>query len=1371
MAELKDIALDKEIAEIRLLPGLFLVIIWGVALLPHQPTDVRFNLELLGWMTVVTLVLSALSFLSFFRHDNWRRNLVTVYQAIMLPLAAAELLSHRYHPMFLLIYLFMVSLMAFIGRYSRTRLMLFLVVATLIVVWHPFIEELQIQDFQVWQTALVLTFVWNACILAINIQVRDRQLLQTQSYLKTIEHSSQQQRAYAQQLYLERLHLQNIVDNVDVFIALVDKAGIIIQINQPFLDYIAAHGVSPDVIGKPIASLAANAERRNIVVSSIEAALQGQVTTGELYNDQVDKYLVWRYCPIKDNATGEIYGVGIYYRDITETYRAQQELRYSSRQLKAILDSIDQNVYLTDRHGRMINANKWAAEGRFGFKPAPPKGQLLLDNIEGEENRENYLRHHAEALQGKTIAVDFQMTSSKLWVQVKYMPAYGQDGLIFGVIVSVADISARKRNEDILLYALKKNKSAREQLKEREIMYRQLLDASPDQIALKDADSNYLWKNSRFREFYGEQPQTDPEAQAKARAEDLVVISKEAPLVYEHWERNQHGEDHLLRTIKAPIRGTGGKIEKIAVFSTDITEQNERIKTLEELLKAYQELSEQEQAKERALSESQATIQLLAENTSELIALSHANGYLKYVSPSWKKLTGFAPEEMMGRPLADFFHPDDLQRIQQIAENIRQNDSDYTVKHRIRHRNGRYIWLETIWKYIFDQRGTIIGIQTSSRDITERIAAEQAMQALFLRYQTLFNASYDAILILRVNPTDASDLTVVEANAAAHELLGYTTDELRAIDVLAMEHKISWAELRRRMKTLISRREILLETRVRKKNGEMVWVEIAVVPFQIDNEEYLQFTIRDISSRKQAEEAMKAKAVAEKSLEFKSTFLAKMSHEIRTPMNGLQGMTYMLLATPLDERQKKIVESIQHSTKGLLAILNDILDLSKLEAGKLTLDLAPMDLRRCIAEVHDLFSAVALEKNLLLNYVFAENIPAIIISDYNRLRQVINNLVSNAIKFTHQGAVTIIAELVEAADTHDLLKITVRDTGIGIHTDSFEHLFEKFYQGEAARGMGTGLGLAICKELVQLLGGEIGLKSTPKKGSSFWFTFKALRAPNELSQLPSPTVHYTYRAISAVHVLLAEDVPVNQEVAKWMLEEIGIQVTVADNGLIAYEQARNHRFDLILMDVNMPVMDGVTATGHIKAVLNPSPPIVGMSAHAMSGDADLFMAKGMDAYLTKPVTPEALYEILYRFLPDKIERHSVVEVSSPPEPKVTEAPLMSIAVVNHIKKLAGKNTGMLRGLLESFILDIGQSRQKIAATHAQASYAEMTKELHTLKGLCGTIGASRLFEYVNALYAQANDAPHSVTVEQLAQLFQLIEATAEVVQKEYLVNL
>lgn len=484
------------------------------------------------------------------------------------------------------------------------------------------------------------------------------------------------------------------------------------------------------------------------------------------------------------------------------------------------------------------------------------------------------------------------------------MPAYDEEGNIFGVIITIADITRRKHSEEILLYAIQRNKTAREEIKKREIMYRQLLDASPDQIALKDIHGNYLWVNKQFFHFYGNDWQARQQEQTAEDSWDRTVVETKEAVSYQSWERNHSGEEHLLHVIRAPIFSSNGKVEQIAVFATDITKENERIQTLQQLIESYQELSLQERTKAKQLAESQAILKLLAENTTELITLAKADGRMVYVSPSVKRLLGFSPEEMMDRTLTEFFHFDDLQNLQQTSEDAPVEER--ILQHRLRNRGGEYIWFETIWKYIYDEQKKVSGVQTSSRNISDRIAAKLALQALATRYQTLFKSSYDAVLILKPSPNRRIRFRVIEANAAAEELLGYTVKELQSIDITQLEEELSWKQLRQRVKLFAAQKEFLQQTRIRRKDGSLIWVEITVISFYAEEEEYFQLTIRDISVRKQAEEAIKAKEIAEKALEFKTNFLAKMSHEIRTPMNGLQGMVLMLLSTQSINTSEKL---------------------------------------------------------------------------------------------------------------------------------------------------------------------------------------------------------------------------------------------------------------------------------------------------------------------------------------------------------------------------------------------------------------------------------------------------------------------------------
>jgi signal transduction histidine kinase/ActR/RegA family two-component response regulator len=404
------------------------------------------------------------------------------------------------------------------------------------------------------------------------------------------------------------------------------------------------------------------------------------------------------------------------------------------------------------------------------------------------------------------------------------------------------------------------------------------------------------------------------------------------------------------------------------------------------------------------------------------------------------------------------------------------------------------------------------------------------------------------------------------------------------------------------------------------------------------DDEMLNYLLETESSRQSLEryafelnrqvgESAKATRQAEMTAQGKSDFLAMMSHEMRTPLNGIIGMTGLLESKNLDDRQRECVEVLRRSGETLLAIIDDVLDFSKIEAGRLTLESADFDPARAILDAIQIVERSAVAKSLTLSTHLDPALPAMVSGDVMRLRQVLLNLLSNAIKFTSEGEIVVRGELRLAASDGYELYFSVTDGGIGISEEQQARLFQPFSQANVSTARmfgGTGLGLAICKRLAGLMGGNIGVESRPAQGSCFWFTIRVGAAAPEPLRLV--TKSGTTGPATGFRLLLVEDNPINQKVARLVLDKLGYQVDVANNGFEALDAVDSVRYDLILMDCIMPEMDGFEATRRLRSAGGHAAevPIIAMTANAFEDDRKACLAAGMNDFLSKPVRQSEL---------------------------------------------------------------------------------------------------------------------------------------------------
>lgn len=426
-----------------------------------------------------------------------------------------------------------------------------------------------------------------------------------------------------------------------------------------------------------------------------------------------------------------------------------------------------------------------------------------------------------------------------------------------------------------------------------------------------------------------------------------------------------------------------------------------------------------------------------------------------------------------------------------------------------------------------------------------------------------------------------------------------------------------------------------------RNDGSRFWTEVLAFPLMSANGELVEIlgVTRDISQRRQYEDSLReARQMAEKSNAAKTEFLAHISHEIRTPMSAILASTELALSTSLTPQQRTLLQKSKSAGRLLLGIINDILDLSKLEHGKLVLHSAPLDVNEVLQQVGDLVSDSCARKGLHYSAEIAPGVMTLRLGDAQRLAQALLNLVSNAVKFTERGHVRVTVSGVEGDDSGERLRFEVQDTGAGLSPELQAKVFEGFVQGDNEQTRfhgGTGLGLSICKSLAQLMNGDVGVLSQEGVGSTFWFTVQLPCAPEGL-RMPSGDVSASElpRLAHGLHVLLVEDNVSMRDVLRQLLELAGARVDTAENGQVAVERVKSTRYDLVLMDMQMPVLGGLEATQIIRQ--DPALqdlPIVALTAGGFNEDRDRFYAAGVNDYLTKPFEYKDLIAALERNLP------------------------------------------------------------------------------------------------------------------------------------------
>jgi PAS domain S-box-containing protein len=1073
-----------------------------------------------------------------------------------------------------------------------------------------------------------------------------------------------------QELEKEKAYLEQFFQSAQEAIVISDKQGCIIRINPEFTKIFGY--TSEETQDRMIYDLISPPDDHDQAKTYAQNAAKGEKVAFEAIRRHKTGNLLNVSCFVSPiSIDGQHVANYAVYRDITAKKQSEEALKTEKAYFQQLFEAAQEGVVMTDLNHNVIFINS-SFTRVFGYSLPEATGHSIDELVAPPGTLQDAANISKRVTDGKKIS--FEALRKRKDHTLIYVACVATpieiDGKQVGNYAAYRDITAQKKSEE----ALKTEKA----------YFQQLFESAQDAIVMSDMEHKIIFSNNAFMNVFGYSPdetvgRTIDElvapSESRQAAADITkqVRDEKKSIAFEGIRQRKDGRLIHISCVVNPI-----KIDDKPVGHYGV----------------YRDITEQRQAEE-ALQREQAYLKQLFERSPVAIVMLDKDDRVYHLNEEFTRLFGYPETEALDRLVDDLILPEG-EKKEGLSFNRHAADiHDKKVFECRRRRKDRSLIDVAVLLTPIVINNQHVGGYALYQDITERKKAEEALrrahdelemrvrertaqlaetnreleeemqerrrseEALRLseeQFRRLFEQSNDAIVIHQLG-------RIIDVNQRTCEMLGYSREQLLALSVLNLLPEKERSNTSQQLQTGYEAASMLYETLWQRADGSLIDVEISTKVTD-PGKKIAQNVARNITERKQAEtELKKAKELAEGANRAKSEFLANMSHEIRTPMNAVIGMTGLLLDTSLSTEQLDYIETVRTSADNLLQIINDILDFSKIEAGKLELEIIEFDLRTAVEEVADMLAGRAFQRGLEFACDIDPETPSLLLGDPGRIKQILINLANNAVKFTEKGAVVIRVTLEQETDTQARLHFTVTDTGIGIPEARLHRLFQSFSQIDASTTRkfgGTGLGLAISKQLIEAMGGKIGVHSQEGRGSTFFFSIDL--AKQIVRDEPGPLMPIDFKN---KRLLVVDDYPINCEILGSYLKSWGCYNETAASAqealhLLFKALEKQQPFDMMLTDHMMPGMDGETLGKAIKSDPRLKQTILIMlTSRGLRGDALRMKEIGFAGYLTKPIKRSLLFDCIITALaealpakakemPQKekelITRHSIEEV-------------------------------------------------------------------------------------------------------------------------------